>query len=144
METPALIPRPERTLTGKPHKCLANVERIACGRAIANICSSVWEMECTKENKGVRPLVPPVRRDDFAQAASRTPTLGWKASGDPDLSYDIAIFEARAIDQQGYKTQYIKGPVIEYAEGIKTARFKLKNELKAKTKYYLSVRLRKG
>ena len=75
------------------------------------------------------------RRDDFAQAASRTPTLGWKASGDPDLSYDIAIFEARAIDQQGYKTQYIKGPVIEYAEGIKTARFKLKNELKAKTKY---------
>ena len=34
--------------------------------------------------------------------------------------------------------------MVEYAEGIKTARFKLKNELKAKTKYYWSVRLRKG
>ena len=129
---------------GKPYKSLIALERVPGEKKVVGICSGIWGIECTDEIKGVHALSPEVQRDNFATASSRDPLLSWKPSSDREVTYDIVVFKALLLGRDGWNTRYIRGPIIEYARGIKTAQYKLKNKLKPKTKYIWSVRLRKN
>lgn len=129
---------------GEPHKGLMVIEGLPKNEGIAvNICGIGWGLDCTKENRGVSPVTPKVFRHDFLVAASRNPTLKWKPATDPDVTYDVVVYEAVALDQMSHGYLWVAGPIIEYETGIKTAHYNLKNKLKANTKYYWSVRMRK-
>ncbi len=129
---------------GEPVKSLAVLDRVPGEDKVAGICSGIWDLECTKEIRGVQALSPKMERNSFAAASSRNPLLRWEASDDAEVTYDIVVFEALPLDTLGLKVKYIKGPIVEYARDVKAAQYKLKTELKAATKYYGSVRLRKG
>lgn len=130
--------------SGNPNKSLAVVERIPGEEDAVEICSGGWGIECTKENRGVRALEPAVQRDDFAPAPSLTPLLGWTPSSDPDVTYDVVVFEALPIGRPSLNRSHILGPVVELAQGIEAPRYEIKGNLKPSTNYYWSVRLRKG
>ena len=129
---------------GESYKSLVVLEQIPAGKKVVGICSGIWGIKCTEEIKGVHALSPEVQRDNFAIASSRAPLLSWKPSSDREITYDIIVFEALPLDRVGWNTRYIQGPIVEYARGIKTVQYKLKNKLKAATKYFWSVRLRKN
>jgi hypothetical protein len=119
------------------------LDRVPDGENVIGICSGHWSIECTKENRGIHALSPEMQRDSFKTAASRDPLLRWEPSRDRDVTYDVVVFEALPLDRPGFNRKHIKGPIVEYAEDVKAAQYKIKSKLKASTNYYWSVRLRK-
>jgi len=108
-----------------------------------------WGVVCTREIQGVEPISPELKRRlngsvDFNSIDTTQPTFSWKPLADDSLTYDFVIWQAVAYPMPLGGVQYVPGKVVAYEENLKQPRITLKNPLQPKTKYYWSVRVRKG
>ncbi|MCH8348105.1 MAG: hypothetical protein IH901_06400, partial [Proteobacteria bacterium] len=104
------------------------------------ICSNDWEITCGKRN-GVNPVTPRIKRMTlFPSVDSSHPTLEWEPlTNNPDITYDIVIFEAIKL-KKGYG--YERGRAVEYEEGLSQPSYEIRNSLVPDKRYFWSVRLR--
>ncbi len=112
--------------------------------SVAGQCHQSWSIECDKRYSGVTPLSPEVTTSSFPKTSSLSPEFRWQGSSRPDVSYDLAIFEAATFSISGITPDYRTGRLVTYAEDIRGTSWRPDTPLKPKTKYYWSVRLRDG
>ena len=139
---------------------------------IRSICASQsgleseWGLKCGADWQGIE-AVEPIKRIEpgvpgqdqrpfgagFATLDTRVPTLKWKPATAAGMTYDVAVWEAVnyhrkpvdvLIDGEITKDIYSPGRLAVYAENIDSPQFEIRDPLKAKTKYFWSVRLRKA
>ena len=114
---------------------------------LVSICAAQWQLKCSQKLQGVEPLNPTVDRGmrgvGFAAVDGITPTLRWKAGADSSLTYDVVIWEDVQYAVPG-RTLHEPGRVVVYAENLAGAEFAVSDGLKPATKYFWSVRLRRG
>jgi len=84
-----------------------------------------------------------VNRMAFASVDSLRPALTWQPSSESDVTYDVAIWKAVEY-RRGLLSGYVRGDLVVYAEDLKDPRFDVSPALEAKTRYFWSVRLRRG
>lgn len=106
------------------------------------ICAKPWGLSCDRNHIGVYPTQPKGTDDGFPDAGSLTPTLEWKSSTRPEVSYDVAVFDSLNIGPMGKQT--LRGALVAYAEGLHEPKFTLPRPLRPGEKYQWSVRLRDG
>lgn len=111
---------------------------------IAPVCHPDWEIACTDNYRGVTPLQPSVANSGFPVAESSTPTFRWEPSTSEDTHYDFILYEAATYSLDGIAPQYAKGHLVAYVENLTSNWWTSSTPLKPDTKYYWSVRLRKG
>lgn len=137
-------------IVGKPVKQLVQTEQ-ALGKFdyVVDVCAERWGIDCTEQYRGVEPITPKVgtkffpNKVAFGKVDSVRPTLSWRGSSQPSVTYDLVVSEAAAYGQFG-EIQYMAGRVSIYAEGIHAPEFQVQSALKPATKYFWSVRLREG
>jgi len=127
-------------------------------RTIGSICASEWGLECGRNWQGIEP-VEPVKRIEpgvpgveqrpygggFATLDTLVPTFKWEPATAGGMTYDVAVWEAVTYHHLGPLGEaYAVGRVVVYAENIDSPQFGILDPLKPKTKYFWSVRLRKG
>jgi hypothetical protein len=131
-----------------PAKRLLEPERgLGDFSAVTSICAEQWGAACTRELHGIEAVQPAVTRgihgSTFTRVADVNPTLRWKPSTMPDVKYDLVVWEAAAYRLASHMVEHhIPGRLHTYREGLEQAEASL--ALKPKTRYFWSVRLRKG
>jgi len=103
----------------------------------------------TKKFSGIEPVYPGVSnpQNRLVSVDSLQPTFKWKASAEPGVSYDFAIFEAVEATTFSVWTmggEWIKGKQLYYREGLATTEHAIEEPLRPEAVYYWSVRERKG
>ena len=111
---------------------------------ITSECCDRWGVDCTGQFRGVTPVTPIVKPNEFRRADSLTPVFSWEAAEGEDVSYDLIVYEAARYGFPGINDQLMKGRMVVYQENIPEARFQLSEPLRADSTYYWSVRLRKS
>jgi hypothetical protein len=110
---------------------------------VINICEEIWDVGCTDNYRGIKPLTPPTEIGHFLQTDTLSPVMRWEGVKNPDVSYDLIIYETVGYSITAKEDQ-LKGRIILYEENITQPEFSIRNPLKANTKYLWSVRLRNG
>jgi hypothetical protein len=134
----------------RPTKRLLEREAtIGTYRSIRSVCAKEWGVECSKNLQGVEPVSPALTRGihgpTFTRLNDATPELSWKPSMAADVSYDVAIWEAAAYHLPSLMSdQYMPGQLVVYEENLHSPLLTLRAPLKQNTKYFWSVRMRKG
>ena len=115
---------------------------------VRNVCAKDWRQACSKDLRGVAPLFPTLQHDmsglGFTKIDTPQPTLRWQATLQPEISYDVAVWEAIPYRFPLGSTMYTRGPLVAYAQDVALPELHLDNALKSKTRYFWSVRLRRG
>ena len=106
-------------------------------------CVLAWGITCTEHYKGVTPKSPVSITASFPKLNTRSPELRWVGSSDPTVSYDLIIHEALAYSKAG-SFRYIHGPKVVYQRDLKEPRYQVATALKPGSKYFWTIRLRKG
>jgi hypothetical protein len=84
---------------------------------------------------GVTPIYPKIGNPRSPEVAdSIQPTFRWKPSPEPNVSYDLIIYEGGLIP----------GKEVYYRQGINAAEHKVEDPLRANTGYCWSVRVRRA
>lgn len=116
---------------------------------VTYICTGGWGIYCSSNHIGVTPTSPD--RLQNVVVSSTTPTLRWAPSSIPDIKYDVAIYEAYDsawrkinLDLLTKKERWRRGRLLEYVQGLTTAKLKPDVSLQPDTTYLWSVRLRRG
>jgi hypothetical protein len=111
---------------------------------VMNICNAAWGVDCKHGIIGVKPIYPSGVRGNVVD--STMPTLKWTASSQPEVAYDIAIYDVVKYprNQTGLVKDSITGKLVHYSQGVAQPSLKLLQPLRPNTQYYWSVRLRKG
>lgn len=120
------------------------VERVPDGQKQIGICDGSWGLSCTKDNYGVIPISPPSEKENFESVSSLEPVFSWQPSPVAGVTYDFVIHRALPYKQKGFESSYVHGPIIEWATELTEPRYTLKKPLDPDSKYFWSVRLRKG
>ena len=131
-----------QTLTGvrEPGKYLS----------ITSVCAPGWKVACTTKLQGVEPVEPSAGRGlgglSFTKVAELAPTLKWKAVEDLEVTYDVVVREAVGfpVGVLGLDTEFVPGRVVAYAENLAGSEFRAPAPLEPNTRYFWSVRLRRG
>lgn len=106
-------------------------------------CSDKWGVDCGGDFRGITPLSPEVKTNQFIQTDTLLPEFSWKEAGNKGISYDLVVYEVAEYGLPGgLSNQLMKGRMVLYEENIAKPSYKLKEPLKANTKYYWSVRFR--
>lgn len=128
-----------------PNKALMEIARApeGTGGGVSNICAEKWGLECTRNRVGVEVVSPPQHEDDFPKVNSLTPTLTWRPSTNPAVSYDVVIYDAIPYGKWP-RTRYLQGELVESAFDLTTASYTPNKPLVAGRKYFWTVRLREG
>jgi hypothetical protein len=125
-------------------------------RSVTSVCAAIWKVACTRKLQGVEPVDPPIERGlgglsviGFANVNRLDPTLKWKPIEDPEVTYDVVVREAvayprSAIRLTSHDYEFVPGRVVAYAENVAGSEFRIPDPLKPKTRFFWSVRLRKG
>jgi hypothetical protein len=129
----------------EPHKSLiALPEPVGNFSVITSACHTSWKIGCTDNYRGVTPLQPEVANYGFPVSQTSTPTFRWEPSTDKEVGYDFALYEAATFNLGGATPSYTAGHLVAYEEELKSDSWTSPTPLKSETKYYWSVRLRKG
>ncbi len=73
---------------------------------------------------------------------SLSPTLKWKPFSEPNVTYDVVIYDV--ITAKSPAERKAMGKVVYYREGLKEPQHKIETPLRPSTEYYWSVRVRRG
>lgn len=135
-------------VAGWAKQLLAAEERTGTYSRIRSICAKDWGLQCTRSVQGVEPIAPAITQGlsslSFTRVATVRPELRWKAPSGTDISFDVAIWQAAAYRAPGkLADDYLPGQLVVYEQDLRTPELNLKSDLKPRTKYYWSVRLRK-
>jgi hypothetical protein len=129
-------------------RMLQPVERSGTYARVRSICSKDWGLECTRDLQGVAPLRPKLEHGlwgtGFTATDSLQPGLAWTPSPVDGTTYDVAIWEAVSYQFNALQARYLPGPLVVYQENLAQAEFVPNAALKPKSKYFWSVRLRRG
>jgi hypothetical protein len=113
-----------------------------CGQ-VRHICAAGWGIECTDRYRGITPTAPEVSTLEPTQIDSLLPRFSWQGSTEPEVTYDLVVFEA-ARYPRGSTTRYMRGRPVAYVQGLERPEFQLQSPLKPGTRHFWSVRLRRG
>lgn len=117
---------------------------------IRSICHPSWAsgVECSRSLWGVSPIDPPIQRGlhemRFIDIKELEPTFRWKPSSGEGIAYDVGIWEAVSYTPNGMARLWVPGRLVYLAENIDRPELALPEPLRPKTRYYWSVRLRRG
>ncbi|MEJ2141211.1 MAG: hypothetical protein P8Y24_02445 [Gammaproteobacteria bacterium] len=111
---------------------------------VGHPCHKMWGITCTKRYRGVEPISPEIANHGFPQTESLSPVFKWKPSSSSDITYDFVIYEAASYSVSGMDKQYVEGRLVDYWENVKQPYLTLLSPLKPATRYFWSVRTRKG
>jgi hypothetical protein len=85
---------------------------------------------------------------------SLQPILKWKPLSEPNVSYDVIIYEGVRVQiphyflgtklVERYENKLVTGKMIYYREGIKEPQHRIEEPLKPNAEYFWSLRARKG
>ncbi len=130
-------------------RLLQHADKLGTYASVRSVCDKAWGLPCTRELMGVTPIHPKVARGirgtTFGRADSISPTMKWKAAGTPDVSYDVAVWEAAAYRLPSkLHADYTPGQLALYEENLVASELALTTPLKPKTRYFWSVRARQG
>jgi len=101
----------------------------------------------TYSPQGIHPVKPDIGLYGVIpkKVDSLQPTLTWKASNDPDVSYDLVVtktikglFNSRQMSGFVFPSDL---PIVYYRENIKENYHRVEQLLEPKTEYYWSVRI---
>lgn len=124
-------------------------EKIGAYSHVRSTCAKEWGVECSRSLRGVEPIAPAVARNfrgvGFARVDTTMPELRWKPAPGPDITYDVAVWEAADYTlPETLITGHMPGKLIAYKEALDSPTLALTTPLNRNTKYHWSVRLRKG
>ena len=107
------------------------------------ICGPNWGIDCKGGTTGVAPIYPE-ERDGVVN--SLAPTLKWTPSPQPDVTYDVLVYEDQKIPRNplGAVMDSLPGRQIYYAEALRDPMVRLDPPLRPGGSYLWSVRLRRG
>ena len=107
-------------------------------------CDESWGIECDKRYRGVTPMSPEVTSfRGPPRIETLRPKFQWNPSSDPEVTYDLVIYEAVAYNPAGMSA-HMKGRVARYQEDLQEPSWQCGTPLKPDTHYFWSVRLRRG
>jgi hypothetical protein len=95
-----------------------------------------WIAGCTTVH-GVKPIYPKIYG---AEVSSTQLVFKWKPSPEPDISYDLVIYERLNV---GPQNQPMAGRVVYYREGIRGTEHMIEEFLRPNSEYYWSLRTRR-
>ena len=96
-------------------------------------CKSIWGVRCNEDFVGVRPLT------------ATTAGVSWSASGNPNVTYDLAVYEMVRFMYGGlFGPVKMPGRRVVYRENLSRANYTFDDSLNPEATYYWSVRLRHG
>jgi hypothetical protein len=127
---------PGKGLIGSP-------EKLGSYTKVKQICAPEWGVECDRNSQGVKPISPQLSGTEPITVDGLAPRFAWEPSTDTDVAYDLVIFEAASY-RRGSLTQYMPGRQVKYVEGLSSPSYAMEEELKPGTRYFWSVRLRRG
>jgi hypothetical protein len=119
-------------------------QKLGVYEQVTDICADDWGLECRRMHRGVMPTYPEFVGSRSLRLDTLTPNLKWKGSSDPDVTYDIAIHQVAMYTTAGIGKQYMRAEQVVYAENLKHPSFQVRSPLKPDTRYFWSVRLRRG
>jgi len=127
---------------------LAPETKIGEYRTFLPICAKAWRIQCSRDLQGIEPVFPALqgglRGTTFTPITEVQPTMRWKALAGEATTYDLVIWEAVPYQFALGGERYISGPLVTYLENLDQPEIQLNTALKPKTKYFWSVRLRRG
>ncbi|MFY9317594.1 MAG: DUF6719 family protein [Burkholderiales bacterium] len=114
-------------------------------KRVVEICDKAWALKCDRNYQGVEPVRPSGTEMGFPVTHNLTPLLEWKPSGRPEVSYDVAIYDAYsfAYGATGVVPR-MSGALVDYSEGLREPRYSPPAPLQPGKKYEWTVRLRDG
>ena len=114
-------------------------------REMLPICDASWGLRCSNENAGVVPTSPRASTS-FPRPSGVAPRLIWEGVGADRFTYDVVAYEAATWTDTGIAPQYVPGRIALYRENITepTLRLGLVPSLQRDSRYFWTVRLRKG
>lgn len=94
---------------------------------------------------GIEPIYPKVGNPISPKGVnSLQPTFRWKPSPEPDVTYDIIIYECIKLKSFWRGIERSVGREVYYRQGLKEAEHKINEPLKPDSEYYWSIRTRQG
>jgi len=108
-------------------------------------CSPEWGLVCDNDFQGVLPLSPTIRQRPgfFPRTENLRPEFSWEPVQGENISYDLALYEAASLNAMvGPGT--LPGNLVAYVEDLDDPYWQPEAELKPNTRYYWTVRLRRG
>ncbi len=124
------------------------MKRLSCALLLAVLGLS----GCTTFH-GLTPIHPETGHPMYPAVVDSTrPTLRWQPASEPDLSYDLIIYEVIVKRYPwwsfggpgGRRETRTPGRVVYYRQGLKDSVHTVDEPLNAGTEYYWSVRVRRG
>ena len=107
------------------------------------VCHDSWGIDCTKKFRGVTPIQPVVSGESPTLVDQLTPIFEWQASSEPEITYDLVVYEGFAFIREGLVAAYLPGRIVVYQEGLSSAAWRPDVPFEKGRKYFWSVRLRK-
>jgi hypothetical protein len=127
------------------------VALIETGRAerLVPVCDPGWGRACTDDHRGVAALSPePLAASDaarFTLVDELTPLFRWEGSEDPEVGYDLVVWEALPYQTAMLESdRFSRGRIVAYVEGLSEPTHRLTEPLEPDRFYYWSVRYRRG
>jgi len=102
---------------------------------------------CSTTHYGLMYISPVGEGQDYPSLVdSLQPTLEWTQYREPDVSYDVIIYEGVRVKKPYSldEPQLVSGKVVYYREGVKEPQHMIEEPLKPNAEYRWSVRARKG
>lgn len=100
---------------------------------------------CSTTFRALKPENPPVGDPRFVRTAeSIQPTFKWSPSTEPDVRYDLIVYECVETFGKWGGIYRVPGKEIYLRENIQSTEHRIEEALKPGKKYYWSVRIRKG
>jgi hypothetical protein len=119
--------------------------------SVVSACSSDWKRGCTRTRRGVSPVSPPISGtrvafggSPFTEIATLVPNFSWQGSHDAGIEYDLIVYEALSYMTRLGIERFSVGKVVLYEESISGTSFRVPDPLEPSTRYFWSVRYRKG
>lgn len=113
--------------------------------AIAALCLLLVLTSCSTTFRVLKPENPPLGFLGFARTAeSIQPTFKWSPSPEPDVRYDLIVYECVESFGNLGEIYRVPGKEIYLRKGIQNTEHRIEEALKPGKKYYWSVRIRKG
>lgn len=99
---------------------------------------------CTKY-RGIKPLHPDVGNPNYiTRVDSLTPTFRWEPWSDPNVTYDLIVYEGITEYSFWKGTRRAVGGEVYYREALQETVHEIEEPLKPDTEYHWSLRIRRG
>ncbi len=139
---------PDREPALERLEVVALIETGNVGTVISE-CDDRWQRACTDDQHGVAALSPEPRSASgvarFTPVGDLKPQLEWAGSADPEVEYDLIVWEALPYRTSMVEDErFARGRIVTYVEGLAEPTHRLTEPLEPDRFYYWSVRYRRG